>query len=125
MSLLQAAMVSHIGSFGTTFVAIILFLFSFSTFLGILFYAKSNVAFLMEGQLAQNIYKAFAIVMIFAGGLNQYLFVWGLADMGVGLMTFINLFAIVPLCKIALESLEDYELNYMSKGALSPKKSTL
>ena len=125
MSLLQAAMVDHIGSFGTIFVAIILFLFSFSTFLGILFYAKSNVAFLMEGQLAQNAYKTFAIAMIFAGGMNQYLFVWGLADMGVGLMTFINLFAIVPLGKVALDSLEDYELNFMNKKAVSTKKSPL
>ena len=124
MSLLQAAMVNHIGSFGTTFIAIILFLFSFSTFLGILFYAKSNVAFLMEGQLAQNIYKAFAIIMIFAGGLNQYLFVWGLADMGVGLMTFINLFAIIPLCGIALDSLKDYEDKYMGKDAVEVKSKT-
>ena len=116
-------MVNHIGSFGTTFIAIILFLFSFSTFLGILFYAKSNVAFLMEGQLPQNLYKAFAITMIFAGGLNQYLFVWGLADMGVGLMTFINIFAIIPLCGVALDSLRDYEDKYMGKDAVKAKKS--
>ncbi len=124
MSLLQAAMVNHIGSFGTTFIAIILFLFSFSTFLGILFYAKSNVAFLMEGQLPQNLYKAFAITMIFAGGMNQYLFVWGLADMGVGLMTFINIFAIIPLCGVALDSLRDYESKYMNKKVPEAESET-
>ena len=42
MDLLQCAMDYHLGSFGTIFVAIILFLFSFSTFIGILFYARSK-----------------------------------------------------------------------------------
>ena len=37
MDLLQCAMDYHLGSFGTIFVAIILFLFSFSTFIGIIF----------------------------------------------------------------------------------------
>ncbi len=37
MELLQTAMNYHLGSFGVIFVAVILALFSFSTFLGILF----------------------------------------------------------------------------------------
>ena len=40
MELLQTAMNYHLGSFGVIFVAVILALFSFSTFLGILFYDK-------------------------------------------------------------------------------------
>ena len=46
MELLQTAMNYHLGSFGVIFVAVILALFSFSTFLGILFYARSNVSYL-------------------------------------------------------------------------------
>ena len=46
MDLLQSAMHYHLGEFGVIFIAITLFLFSFSTFLGILFYARSNVAYL-------------------------------------------------------------------------------
>ena len=44
MDLLQTAMQYHLGKFGVIFIALTLFLFSFSTFLGILFYARSNVA---------------------------------------------------------------------------------
>ena len=44
MELLQTAMGYHMGRFGVIFIAVTLFLFSFSTFLGILFYARSNVA---------------------------------------------------------------------------------
>ena len=46
MDLLQAAMAYHLGEFGVVFIAAILWLFSFSTFIGILFYARSNVAYL-------------------------------------------------------------------------------
>ena len=40
MDLLQEAMNYHFGSFGAVFIAVILWLFSFSTFIGILFYAS-------------------------------------------------------------------------------------
>lgn len=39
MGLLQASMEYHLGQFGVIFIAVILWLFSFSTFIGILFYA--------------------------------------------------------------------------------------
>lgn len=120
MTLLQAAMKYHLGEFGVIFIAIVLLLFAFSTFLGILFYAKSNVSFIVKGKFAQNCYKTFALYMMFIGGLSQYLFVWALADMGIGLMTVLNLFAIVPLSKIALDSLADYEENHI----LLKKRST-
>ena len=46
MALLQTAMEFHLGRFGVIFIAVTLAMFSFSTFLGILFYARSNVAYL-------------------------------------------------------------------------------
>ena len=56
-------------------IAIILFLFSFSTFLGIMFYARGNVAYVFgDNWSSQNIYKVFGLCMLFAGGLAQYTF---------------------------------------------------
>ena len=46
MDPLQAAMDYHLGRFGVIFIALILWLFSFSTFIGILLYARSNIAYL-------------------------------------------------------------------------------
>ncbi|MGL5058162.1 MAG: alanine/glycine:cation symporter family protein [Fusobacteriaceae bacterium] len=115
MDLLQSCMDYHIGSIGTPLVAIILFLFSISTFLGILFYARSNVAFLFgDRMIAQDGYKIFALAMMFIGGMAQYLFVWELGDLGVALMTVFNIIAIVPMSKIALDSLREYEDIYIS-----------
>lgn len=116
MDLLQAAMNYHIGQFGVVFIAIILFLFSFSTFLGIMFYARGNVAYVFgDNWSSQNIYKVFGLCMLFAGGLAQYTFVWELGDLGVGLMTIFNMIAIIPLSGQAIASLKDYETNYMKK----------
>ncbi len=116
MDLLQAAMQYHLGEFGVIFIAVILWLFSFSTFLGILFYARSNVAYLFGDKWVwQTLYKVLALVMLFVGGLAAYQFVWDLGDVGVGLMTVFNMIALVPLAPKALASLRDYEQNNLAK----------
>ena len=116
MDLLQTAMQYHLGEFGVIFIAVILWLFSFSTFLGILFYARSNVAYLFGANwISQTLYKVLALVMLFIGGLAAYQFVWDLGDLGVGLMTVFNMIALIPLASKALASLKDYEQNVMKK----------
>lgn len=112
MDLLQAAMNYHMGTFGVIFIAVILWLFSFSTFIGILFYARPNVAYLFgDNWLSQTLYKLLALIMLFIGGLAAYTFVWDLGDIGIGLMTIFNMIALIPLSRRALESLKDYEKN--------------
>lgn len=116
MDLLQTAMKYHLGEFGVIFIAVILWLFSFSTFLGILFYARSNVAYLFgDNWLSQTLYKVLALIMLFVGGLAAYQFVWDLGDVGVGLMTIFNMIALFPLAPKALKALRDYEDNEMKK----------
>lgn len=107
MDLLQTAMNYHLGGFGTIFVAIILALFSFSTFIGILFYARSNVSYLFGDKWsAQTVYKIIALVMLFIGGLQAYTVVWDLGDVGVGLMTIFNLIILIPMSGDALKTLK-------------------
>ena len=109
MALLQTAMNHHFGWPGEIFTAVTLWLFSFSTFIGILYYARSNVAYLFgDSWTSQTIYKLLALVMLFIGGLATYTFVWDLGDIGVGLMTIFNMIAILPMGGRALKALEDY-----------------
>lgn len=118
MDLLQAAMNYHLGKVGVIFIAVILFMFSLSNFVGILFYARSNVAYLFGDTWAvQTCYKIFALLMLFAGGVAAYSFVWDLGDLGVGLMTIFNMIAIIPLSGQAIAALKDYEENYIKKRA--------
>ncbi|MBO5460723.1 MAG: alanine:cation symporter family protein [Ruminococcus sp.] len=109
MELLQTAMYHHFGQAGVVFIAIALWLFSFSTFIGVLYYARSNVAFLFgDNWKSQTAYKILALVMLFIGGLAAYTFVWDLGDIGVGLMTIFNIIAILPMSGQALNELKDY-----------------
>ncbi len=111
MDLLQEAMRYHFGMPGVIFIAITLWMFSFSTFLGILYYARSNVAYLFgDSWISQTLYKILALVMLFIGGLAAYTFVWDLGDLGIGLMTIFNLLALIPLSREVVQSMEDYEL---------------
>ena len=109
MELLQTAMYHHFGSAGVVFTAVALWLFCFSTFIGILYYARSNVAYLFgDNGRSQTVYKLLALVMLFIGGLAAYTFVWDLGDIGVGLMTVFNIIAIIPMSGQAIRSLNDY-----------------
>ena len=112
MELLQTAMNYHMGRFGVIFIALTLFLFSFSTFLGILFYARSNVAYLFGDKWGwQTAYKILALVMLFIGGIAAYTFVWDLGDVGIGLMTLFNIVSLYLIGDQALDALKEYEKN--------------
>ena len=110
MALLQTAMEFHLGRFGVIFIAVTLAMFSFSTFLGILFYARSNVAYLFGDKWCwQMAYKVLALVMLFIGGIAAYTFVWDLGDVGIGLMTLFNISILYPLSKETFQALGQYE----------------
>ena len=110
MDLLQESMRCHMGDFGVVFIAVILWLFSFSTFIGVLFYARGNVAYLFgDSWKSQTAFKVLALAMLFIGGLAAYTFVWDLGDVGIALMTVFNIAIILPMGKEALDALSDYE----------------
>ena len=110
MELLQTAMQYHFGYAGVIFIAVTLWLFSFSTFIGVLFYARSNVAYLFgDNWNSQTLFKILALAMLFMGGLAAYTFVWELGDIGIALMTIFNMIAIIPMSGQAIKALEDYK----------------
>ena len=111
MELLQETFRYHVGDWGVIFIAFILFLFAFSTALGITYYAKPNLVFIADKDWLQTVFKIFACCMLFYGGIKQAFLVWALADLGLGLMAIVNIYAIIPLRKYAFDSLKDYEKN--------------
>lgn len=54
-------------------------------------------------------YQVILILMIYIGGIKQDVFIWSLADFGLGIMTVINILVIIPIAKPTLDSLRDYE----------------
>ena len=109
-AMLNEAMNFHMGYAGEVFMSVILFLFCISTLLGVLFYARSNVAYLFgDNWTSQTLYKVFALVMLFAGCLSTTADTWHLADIGIALMTVFNLMALFPMAKEPLRLLSQYK----------------
>lgn len=109
----QMALDTFVPGIGSTFVAIALFFFAFTTLLAYAYYAESNVAYIAKSfknhKLFLNIAKVLLLVMTLVGAMNSAGAVWALGDVGVGVMAWLNLVAIWLLLKPGLATLKDYE----------------
>ncbi|WP_297432088.1 sodium:alanine symporter family protein [uncultured Cetobacterium sp.] len=116
MVLFQESLKSHIGWIGIPFTSITIFLFSFSTILGVTFFGRNALSFISKNSILNISYKILIIVMVFQGGIQENQTVWALADLGLGLMAIINIGCILPISKDAIDSLKDYEEKFLKKG---------
>lgn len=109
----QAAIDSVFPGFGGAFIAVAMFLFAFTTLLSFGFYADTNVAYLLRGHRWEiHVNRAIQVVLavsIVLGAFRSSEFAWAIADIGVGLYTWINLIAILLLVRPALAVFKDYE----------------
>ena len=100
---------------GALFVAFALFFFAFTTILAYYYIAETNVAYLrryfrIPADIA--ILKLLMIGSVFYGAVKTASLAWGLGDIGVGLMAWLNIIAILILFFMgspALKALDDYE----------------
>lgn len=107
--LTQNALEGSLGSWAGIFLAIIVFLFAFSSVVGNYYYGESNIEFIKNNKLVLNVYRIAVVGMVAFGSLAELNFVWSLADLFMGLMAIINLIAIILLGKIAFAALADYK----------------
>ncbi len=109
----QMAVDTLVPGVGRAFVAIALFFFAFTTLMAYYYYAESNVAYLARNfknhKLVFNITRVVLLVMTFYGSINTAGTAWLLGDVGVGLMAWLNIIAIILLTKTGVATLRDYE----------------
>ncbi|MBY0597769.1 alanine/glycine:cation symporter family protein [Bacillus bingmayongensis] len=108
IELTQIALSSQIGSWASSFLAIIIFLFAFSSLLGNYYYGETNIAFIKESKGLLMIYRVAVVAMVVFGSVATLQTVWNMADLFMGLMVFTNLIAITLLGKFAYAALADY-----------------
>lgn len=108
IELTQASLSQHIGPWASGFLAIMIFLFAFSTLIGNYYYGETNIEFLGANKIWLNIYRIAVIGMVLFGAVATVPLVWGLADLFMGLMVIVNLIAITMLSKVAFAALKDY-----------------
>ena len=106
--LTQAAIISQVGAWGADFLAIILFMFAFSTVIGNYAYAESNVQFIKSHWLLTALFRMMVLGWVYFGAVANVPLVWDMADMAMGTMAWINLVAILLLSPLAFLLLRDY-----------------
>ncbi|SEG14517.1 alanine or glycine:cation symporter, AGCS family [Caloramator fervidus] len=109
----QEAINTLLPGYGSKFVAIALFFFAFTTLLSFAVYTESNIAYIFKHnenyKTIAKIVKVILVVMTFFGSIRSSETAWNLADIGVGLMAWLNLIAILLLTKPGVALLKDYE----------------
>lgn len=108
----QAAISHHFPAIGEAFVAIALLFFAFTTVLAYYFIAESNLYYLSKKKVSQPLLWVLRIIFfgsILYGSVSSGGTAWGLGDIGVGIMAWLNIIAILILQKTGLKVLKDYE----------------
>ena len=119
IQLTQAALNSQIGNIGSTYIAIAILFFAYSSILGNYYYGEANLRFITRNRNVINIYRILVGGMVFFGSTASLKLVWSLADVTMALMAICNLIAILLLGKYAFRLLDDY-FQQNKNGVKSP-----
>ena len=111
----QGAVNTLINGFGAAFVAIALFFFAFTTLMAYYYIAEVNVNYIIKrltgkgNVMATHVLKVVLLGMTFYGAVKTSDLAWAMGDIGVGLMAWLNIIAILALSNIAMKCFKDYE----------------
>ncbi|TCD02493.1 alanine/glycine:cation symporter family protein [Pedobacter psychroterrae] len=107
----QQAISSHFPSLGAGFVAVSLLFFAFTTIMAYYYIAETNLSYLDKkgNKWAVNGLRVLLLFSTFYGSIKTAEAAWTLGDIGVGMMAWLNVIAILLLRKPALKALRDYQ----------------
>ena len=111
INLVQDAFSAQIGVVGRWVVAFAMAFFGFTTLIADLFYGEANVIHIFKDnfKIPLWIYRIFAAVMFIVSTKMSLDRVWGLIDVFVGILVFINVITLMFLFKSVKTVLDDYE----------------
>ncbi len=112
----QDAINTLIPGFGGAFVAVALFFFAFTTLMAYYYIAEVNLTYLVKkitsgksSKLSINLLRIVLLSMTAFGCVKSAGLAWTMGDIGVAMMAWLNLIAILILSKTALICFNDYE----------------
>ncbi|MGB3725885.1 MAG: alanine/glycine:cation symporter family protein [Glaciecola sp.] len=107
--LTQTAMQSHMGTLGSDFVSAAICLFAFTSVVANYAYGESNLhMFKLDNKIGKGFYTGGYLLMILWGSMASLPMVWAMADMALGLMTLVNVIAIIILTPTIVAVTQDY-----------------
>ena len=111
MPYVQEAVAGSLGSFGSVFITVALFMFAFTTLIGNFYYAEMGLRYICDkapGKALLNTFRVAAALIVCLGATMDFSVVWDTADVLMGLMALINLPVIVILSKPGIHCMQDY-----------------
>lgn len=108
----QSAFDTILPGFGPGILAISLFFFAFTTIIAYYYIAETNVMYINRKNHRPwlvVVLKLLVLTSVMYGGLQSADVAWALGDLGVGIMAWLNIIAIIILQKPALLALQDYD----------------
>jgi AGCS family alanine or glycine:cation symporter len=108
----QLAISAHFPSIGSGFVAISLLFFAFTTLMAYYYIAETNLSYLNKKEGKKYLLWGLRFLILgatFYGSIKTAELAWAFGDIGVGLMAWLNVIAIILLRKPALKCFKDYQ----------------
>ena len=106
--LTQHALSYSVGSWGTHFVTLCIFLFAFSSVIGNYYYGEANLEFMTKNKTTLLIFRIIVVIVVYIGSVAELGIVWDTADLSMGIMALINIVVIAILSPIAMRVIKDY-----------------
>ena len=108
----QASFDTILPGFGSSILALALLFFAFTTIVAYYYIAETNVMYInrkVHRPWLANLLKLLVVTSVIYGGIKSADLAWALGDVGVGMMAWLNIVAIIILQRPALLALKDYE----------------
>ena len=127
----QLAVDSMLQGVGKPFIALALFFFAFTTILAYYFIAENNVSYIKRTFNIPALTFGLKLMIMgatFYGTVKAADIAWGMGDVGVGMMAWLNIIGIIIIffmAKPAIKALKDYEQqqkNGVEKYTFDPEK---
>ncbi|WP_309132724.1 alanine/glycine:cation symporter family protein [Brevibacterium sp.] len=121
----QAGLDTLISGFGASFIAISIFLFALTTIVAYYYMAETNLVYLLGRfknplvmVIGERLLQLLILIAVAVGAIQASGSAWALGDVGVGLMAWLNIIAILILQQPAFKILRDFERQ--TKEGLDP-----
>lgn len=109
ITLVQLALSDLVGNWASAFIAIIVFLFAFTSMVANYAYAENNLLFLKKSNpLSMVLFRCLALMMVMFGAISPLPLVWQMADFAMAFMAITNLSAILLLSPVVRDLTLDY-----------------
>lgn len=108
----QAAIDTLASGWGAGFVAVAVLLFGFACLLAYFYVASSNLLYLLDGKKAPHwsmVLRLGTLTIVFLGAIVPSELIWAVGDIGLGLITWVNLVCLALLSPLVYKVYRDYE----------------